>query len=111
MMGRSILLNGTFVWFEAVLVLGGVAALISGGAEADEPNMVLGAYLAQGCASCHGTGTAIPTIVGRPEAELVDALLAYRNGNRIHDGMQTIARTLSDDDLAAVSAWLARGKR
>lgn len=77
-----------------------------------------GAFLAQECAICHlplgaqpaagaGTAGAIPVIAGRPAAELVQALYAYRAGHRANPVMQTIAGTLDDEMIAALAAHFA----
>ena len=67
------------------------------------------------CAACHGaplTGVtpAIPGLLGLPSAYLSAQLGAWRAGQRraqTPDCMGEMAKTLSPDDVNAVSAWLA----
>lgn len=66
------------------------------------------------CIGCHGIAnyhTAfpevynVPKIAGQSQQYLVKALQAYRAGERPHPSMQGIARTLSDQDIAALAAY------
>ena len=67
---------------------------------------------AQLCAACHGPlGVAAmpntPNLAGQPAQYLAEQLKAYRGGKRVHEIMSLIAKPLSDDDIASVSAWYA----
>jgi cytochrome c553 len=71
-----------------------------------------GRQKAQMCAACHGpmglaTMPNTPNLAGQPELYMVEQLKAYRSGKRAHDQMSFIAKPLSDDDIANVSAWYA----
>ena len=67
------------------------------------------------CVACHGqkmTGLApfIPGIAGLPRDYLIAQLGAWQTGSRhaaTPDCMQNIARSLSPEDVGAVSGWLA----
>ena len=67
------------------------------------------------CVSCHGekmTGVApfIPGLLGLPRDYIVAQLGAWQTGSRhaqAPDCMQQIAKQISAQDIAAVSAWLA----
>lgn len=67
------------------------------------------------CISCHGekmTGLApfIPGLLGLPRDYLVAQLGAWQTGSRhatAPDCMQSVAKQLDANDIAAVSAWLA----
>jgi len=72
----------------------------------------------QMCEGCHeipGWRTAfpevyhVPKIAGQHEAYLVAALKAYRSGERGHPSMRGIATPLSDEDIANLAAYYARG--
>lgn len=63
---------------------------------------------ASSCAGCHATGAAMGAIEGRPEAEIVAALAAYRSGERSSSVMGRIAKGFSDDESRAIAAYLAR---
>lgn len=62
------------------------------------------------CAACHGIdGIAkvadAPNLAGNGELYLARQLQAFRSGERKHPQMSVIASSLSDDDIAAVTAW------
>ncbi|MET0208213.1 MAG: c-type cytochrome [Burkholderiaceae bacterium] len=67
------------------------------------------------CVSCHGASMAgrqpaVPGLLGLPKDYLVSQLGAWRSGQRrahAPDCMGQIARTLSPEDVVAVSTWLA----
>lgn len=67
------------------------------------------------CASCHGQGgisssSSIPNLAGQKEGYLVNALKAYRSGQRQggNAGMMLgIAHQLSDADMKALAAYYA----
>ncbi|HSV17764.1 MAG TPA: cytochrome c [Casimicrobiaceae bacterium] len=72
----------------------------------------------QMCEGCHeipGWRTAfpevyhVPKIAGQHEAYIVAALKAYRSGERSHPSMRGIATPLSDQDIANLAAYYARG--
>ncbi|WP_348524983.1 c-type cytochrome [Pararhodobacter sp. SW119] len=69
-----------------------------------------GEYLASECTTCHqrdGAASGIPSITFWPEERFVVAMHAYREGLRPHQVMQTIARRLTDEDIAALAAYFA----
>lgn len=64
------------------------------------------------CATCHGVdGLAkvpeAPNIAGQVEDYLVRALKAYQTGERTSEMMNLVAKTLSDADIADLSAYYA----
>jgi len=68
------------------------------------------------CIGCHSipgykasfpTVYAVPLIAGQSEKYLVNALVAYRKGDRDHPTMRAIAGSLSDQDIADISAYFA----
>ena len=90
----------------AILCLLAVAA---GGAQADAK---AGKDKARACATCHGPlGLSslpnAPNLAGQPEVYMAEQLKAYRSGKRNHEVMAVIAKPLSDDDIADLSAWYA----
>ena len=69
-----------------------------------------GEYLASECTTCHqrdGAAQGIPSITHWPEDRFVVALHAYREGLRPHQVMQSVARRLTDEDIAALAAYFA----
>jgi cytochrome c553 len=69
----------------------------------------------QGCANCHGPGGVgeppnYPYLAGQHQAYLAATLAEWKNGTRNTDPsrqMNTIAKRLSNDDIAALSAYYA----
>ena len=63
------------------------------------------------CAGCHGAnGEGVkpnPALAGKPEGELVQALMDYKSGKRANPIMKTFATQLSDQDMANVAAYYA----
>jgi cytochrome c len=69
-----------------------------------------GEYLASECTTCHqrdGAAEGIPSITYWPEDRFVVAMHAYREGLRPHQVMQTVARRLGDEEIAALAAYFA----
>ena len=69
------------------------------------------------CASCHYADTApgaklaaqtLPPLAGRSQAELIDAMQAFRSGARPSTVMGQIARGYDDAQIAAIAGWLSR---
>ena len=67
------------------------------------------------CLGCHGITNynnvypvyKVPKIGGQNEKYLVSALQAYKSGERTHGTMQAQASSMSNEDIADVSAWFA----
>lgn len=71
------------------------------------------------CVGCHGIPeyrTAfpevyrVPLIAGQAPDYIVNALKAYKSGERKHPSMTGIAKTLSDQDLADLAAYYSAAK-
>ena len=83
----------------------------------DVPNLTLGRHLAAECTACHvanpAPGTAgIPSIKGRPAAEIIASLQAYASGTLsggrpANAAMASVAQSLDPAQMAAVAAYLA----
>jgi len=64
------------------------------------------------CVACHGAdgiGKAqqYPNLAGQKAAYLEKQLKAFRSGERKDSNMEPLAQPLSDEDIAAVSAYFA----
>ena len=66
------------------------------------------------CIGCHGLPgykTAfpevyhVPKIAGQQQAYIVNALKAYKSGERSHPSMRGIAASLTEEDMAALAAY------
>jgi cytochrome c553 len=66
---------------------------------------------ASSCSGCHDAkiaNPAIPHLRGRPAAEIVTAMQAFRNGTRDATVMGRIAKGFNDDETRAIAAWLGQ---
>jgi cytochrome c553 len=66
---------------------------------------------ASSCSGCHDAKIAnpsVPPLNGRPSAEIVSAMEAFRSGGREATVMTRIAKGFSDDETRAIAAWLAK---
>ncbi len=72
--------------------------------------------MCQGCHGIEGYRTAypevfhVPRIGGQHEAYLLSALKAYKTGERNHPSMRAIAGSLSEQDMANLSAFYAQSQ-
>jgi Cytochrome c553 len=73
-----------------------------------------GAQLAATCAACHrldGHDGGIPSIVGLSEEQFSIAMGAFKLGERSGPIMRTMARSLSNEEIAILARYFAaRGK-
>ncbi len=71
-------------------------------------DLAFGQYLSSECVTCHqlsGRFDGIPPIVGWPVESFVQIMNEYKNKNRDHAVMQTIAGRLSQEEIAALAAY------
>ncbi|MBL4660571.1 MAG: cytochrome c [Alcanivoracaceae bacterium] len=74
-----------------------------------------GKLISYTCTGCHGIkfymnaypSYHVPRLGGQNEAYIVSALKAYRSGERSHSTMKAQAGSLSDQDIADMSAYFA----
>lgn len=86
-----------------ILMLGVPSAVLAA-------DLAYGEYLAAECVTCHRTAVdqgAIPALVGLPTQYFVNALRDYRAGRRANPVMQNVARSLDDEQMAALAAYFA----
>jgi cytochrome c553 len=92
----------------ALLLAAGPIALVAFSSPAAENNQ--GAQLAAMCASCHrldGQDQGIPSIVGLDESKLAGMMAEFKSDKRKSQIMGVVARSLSDEEVAAVAHYLA----
>jgi cytochrome c553 len=66
---------------------------------------------ATACSGCHGApGSALPSLRGRSEAEIVAAMTAFRTGARPATLMDRIAKGFTEDETRAIAAWIGSRK-
>ncbi len=73
-------------------------------------------FQCQGCHGIPGTKTAFPDLYSVPKlggqhaGYIVQALQAYKKGDRPHATMRAIASDLTDQDMADIAAYYSGGK-
>jgi len=90
----------------------GVVVVVNSPLQADEL-FEYGIYLSSECTSCHqldGSYDGIPSITGWSEEHFVDVLKSYRSGQRSHQIMQNVARSLADEEMAALARFFSKQK-
>lgn len=102
----------TAVLALTALIAGAVSAQIATRAHADaapDPKQVAyGEHLSGECTTCHrvdGTDNGIPSIVGWPAEAFVAVLVSYRDGERTNPAMVSVAKSLEEDQMAALAAY------
>lgn len=70
-------------------------------------DLAYGEYLAGECVACHraGSDAAIPPINALPAPYFIEALREYREGERDHALMRTVARSLGEAEMEALAAY------
>jgi cytochrome c553 len=90
-----------------------VLALYQGPLRAEDVMAGLNAYNSGGCINCHGpsgkfpAAPGAPVIGGKPAAFIARELARLRSGERKDRSMSHMAASLSDADIANISAYLA----
>ena len=84
-----------------------ILSLLVGASPAMAGDLAYGEYLAGECVACHRVGAegGIPPINSLPAPYFVEALKEYRDGERDHDLMRTVARSLGDTEMQALAAY------
>ncbi len=95
-----------------VVVLTAVSSAFVVNAQAAEDAAAGRKKAAAACQVCHGMdGIAklpdAPNLAGQNKTYLVRSLTAYKTGERKNPQMSVVAATLSDDDIANLSAYFA----
>lgn len=66
---------------------------------------------AAACSGCHGPaalGSAIPSLDGHAEADIVAQMQAFRSGERQATVMDRIAKGFTEEETRAIAEWLAQ---
>lgn len=92
----------------SVAILSSLAAVTEASAQTSD-KMAYGKHLSQECTTCHradGRGHNIPSIVGLDPEYFVSTMRFYKSGERSNPVMNSVALTLSDEQLDALAAYL-----
>ena len=93
-----------------VLAFAALTASLQAGAQTEATAV---RSMAATCANCHGTdghalpGAPVPGLAGRPREELLQQMLAFRNGSRPATIMQQIAKGFSEPQLQQLANYFA----
>jgi cytochrome c553 len=75
------------------------------------------AALAADCAICHGPGghpapgSSVASLAGRPAREIVEAMAAFKGGQKPASVMHQISKGYSDAEIDAMARWFAARPR
>jgi cytochrome c len=90
--------------------LGASLGSVSSFAEDAAARTAYGRHLAGECTACHrpdAGGNAIPSLAGRPAAEIVRLLQDFRDGRKTNPVMVSVAKSLDAEQMAALAAYFA----
>jgi sulfide dehydrogenase cytochrome subunit len=69
---------------------------------------------ASSCSGCHAAGakvdTAVPRLAGRPAADIVAQMNAFKMGQKPSTVMDRIAKGFTDAEMQAIADWYAQQK-
>jgi cytochrome c553 len=85
-----------------------VLSLASAGSATAQSAAPAGATSCSGCHDAKIASPAVPPLKGRPAAEIVSAMDAFRAGAREATVMARIAKGFSEDETRAIAAWLSK---
>lgn len=91
----------------AAFAVGSVAWSVAAHAD-DAKKRAYGQHLARECTSCHridGTDNGIPAIIGWPKGEFIETMKYYKDKLRPNLAMQSVAQSLEDEDIEALSLY------
>jgi cytochrome c553 len=97
----------------ALAFVSSAALAVDAVAQQVDPN--LGRNLAAACANCHGTNgvsqPGMPRLAGQPRAYLEQQMQDFKAGKRPATIMHQIAKGYSDEQIAALAAYLSEQTR
>jgi cytochrome subunit of sulfide dehydrogenase len=106
--------QSAFSMHEIIALLTAMSLAISVAERSFAADNGQGAQLAATCAACHrldGHDRGIPSIVGLSEEQFVIVMGAFKSGERSGPIMRTVARSLSNEEIAILARYFAtRGK-
>jgi len=96
--------------FAPILAIYGlIATSLIAASPSQAADLAYGKYLAGECVACHSVNAeaAIPPINALPEPYFIEALKEYQDGERDHELMQSVARSLGEAEIEALAAYFA----
>ena len=100
---------------RTLLIAGVIASFGLAGTAQAGGDIQAGKAKAGPCAACHGANgegkAPNPTLAGKPEDQVIQALKDYKSGKRNNAVMKTFASPLSEQDMANLAAYYASLKK
>ena len=96
-------MNATRIIVAAAITLASVGAALP----ADAPP---GADSCSGCHAANSSVTPVPPLNGRPAADTVSQMAAFKSGERKGTIMDRIAKGFSEEETRAIAAWYEQQK-
>ena len=102
--------------FHARAAVAAAALLVAAAASGQTSQDLQIRALAATCANCHGTdgkavqGEAMPPLAGLPKDYLIAQMQAFRDGKRPATVMHQLTKGYSNEQIEAISAYLAARK-
>jgi cytochrome c553 len=96
-----------FVGIAGFVAIATNIAMVTAGAK-DQRQIAYGKHLAQECTGCHridGIDNGIPSIVAWERDAFIATLKFYKNGTRPNPAMVSVAKSLDDEQMAALAAF------
>ncbi len=101
-------MSRTVIAGMATLAMVGLALTGAVPAKSDPKQIAYGEHLSGECTTCHridGSDNGIPPIIGWPAEAFVAVLVSYRDGERTNPAMVSVAKSLEEDQMAALAAY------
>jgi cytochrome c553 len=93
-------------WYGVAVLVGSASAAL-----AALPEPPAGA---SSCTGCHATtaraDTAVPRLAGRPAADIIAQMHAFKTGQKPSTVMDRIAKGFTDAEVQAIADWYAQQK-
>lgn len=91
------------------------SSIFAHSAQAELVGVDRASMLANTCAGCHGpnglsNGPKTPSIAGLPEYKMIEAMNAFKSGERVSTVMQRIAKGYSEYDIKKLASYFAKQK-
>jgi sulfide dehydrogenase cytochrome subunit len=95
---------------HATCLIAAVTILVSAGI-ASAADLPPGAASCTGChAASSSVQTPVPPIAGKPAAEIVSQMAAFKSGERKGTIMDRIAKGFTDEEVRAIATWYEQQK-
>lgn len=98
------------VYMVSLALIGTASDLVVSVGASDVKKISFGKHLSSECTSCHridGVDNGIPSITGWDVSEFVQTMTWYKEGTRDNPAMKSVAESLDEQQIEALSAYFA----